>query len=169
MQPLASLSGSTRGAVVSWGTTVVDSCPGLRRRGRVPAVELRLPELPRSARRYAARDCPLAGVRGRRHRRRVVLHRVELLPRDPCPDRELPWPASAWAASFADRRHSPHERRPASLPGTPFTARVTPARRLRHRAGPPRAPARQRALPHAGALPRADDVEAAPARARRTD
>ena len=81
------------------------SRPGLGRRRRVSAVELRLPQLPRGAR-AGARGVRAAhaGV-GRRQRRRRVLVPDQRLAGDPRADRGVPGPVAARQAALAHRRH----------------------------------------------------------------
>ena len=132
----------------------IDADPGSRlgRGRRLPAVELRLPQLPRASAPASIRATP-------RTQESVAIsadgddwfllnaspeirQQIESFP--PLHPRRRP--------PLARSRHLPDQRRPRSLPGPALAARVASARGLRDRAGVPRLQRGQRAVPDAPAV-----------------
>src|SRR5215470_14119014 len=123
------------GLSLLWGSDSVDPGPGLGRRRRLPAVELRLSELPRRPGRLHRRVATQAGIRGG-ERQRPELDPAERLSRDPRADRKLRSPSSAVPASLPYPRHRADQRRSRPHLGPSLSARVTPTGRVCHRARP---------------------------------
>ena len=107
--------------------------PGARlgSRRRLPAVELRLPQLPRRAR-AAPSGAPAHPGVGRRQRRRRGLVPVNGSPESASRSRASR-AVAARPAPLAHRRHPADQRRSRSLPGAAVPARVAAAGRVRDR------------------------------------